>query len=71
MSVGYNVQFDSKLKTIVSIVEISNQVQKFQEAHILKRFDKDFYESKLEGIALQYIRPMRAFSSLSTCFVLL
>ncbi|KAI6176145.1 Riboflavin kinase [Aphelenchoides bicaudatus] len=50
MSVGYNVQFDNKIKTI--------------EPHILKSFDKDFYGSTLEGIAFQYIRPMRAFSSL-------
>jgi len=50
MSVGYNFQFDSKIKTI--------------EVHILKKFDRDFYGSELSASAFHYIRPMRAFSSL-------
>ncbi|KAI6221237.1 Riboflavin biosynthesis protein RibF domain protein [Aphelenchoides besseyi] len=51
MSVGYNVQFDSKLKTV--------------EVHILKTFQNDFYDANLEGVALHYLRPMRVFSSLT------
>ncbi|KAI6212206.1 Glucosylceramidase [Aphelenchoides besseyi] len=51
MSVGYNVQFDSKLKTV--------------EVHILKTFQDDFYGANLEAVALHYLRPMRVFSSLT------
>ncbi|KAI6239654.1 SH2 domain-containing protein [Aphelenchoides fujianensis] len=51
MSVGYNVHFDNKVKTV--------------EVHILKTFAEDFYGAQLEGVVVHYIRPMRAYSSLS------
>uniref|UniRef100_A0A915EDU8 riboflavin kinase n=1 Tax=Ditylenchus dipsaci TaxID=166011 RepID=A0A915EDU8_9BILA len=50
MSVGYNPHFNNEKKTL--------------EVHILKEFDNDFYDSVVEAVALEYIRPMQSFTSL-------
>jgi len=50
MSVGWNPQFNNKVKSV--------------EVHVLKQFDEDFYGSTIRVLVYGYIRPMAKFESL-------
>lgn len=50
MSVGNNPQFHAQQRTM--------------EVHLLHEFSSDFYGAVLEGVAVDYLRPMRSFASL-------
>eukprot|EP00029_Vermamoeba_vermiformis_P013178 TRINITY_DN8098_c0_g1_i1.p1 TRINITY_DN8098_c0_g1~~TRINITY_DN8098_c0_g1_i1.p1 ORF type:complete len:164 (-),score=18.04 TRINITY_DN8098_c0_g1_i1:61-552(-) len=50
MSIGWNPQYGNKEKSV--------------EIHILKQYDRDFYNQHLRIISTGWIRPMRKFSGL-------